>query len=236
MVRLGIAWLFICVDVLEGINNVITQGLDSTYPNNVIRKTIDTITGPLGHLSETFSFSLVLESITWEVDACILLAFNIHCLEDNHTRSMNISLNQNVDTTYSIKLNLLVFVFSPITHLSHVCTTSLVFFVTFRKNNIFIETGGQFSSLIRLDPRIVIKSTFDISSVLVTMEPDVCNMSAMNASLSTTTLTGNNNIPIMIHEILNNLLRTIHNIHISPINPRMIRLQSRIQQVISRFT
>lgn len=46
------------------------------------------------------------------------------------TGSMDISLDENVDTSDSIKWDLNVFVVPPVTHARHVCSLSLVLFVT----------------------------------------------------------------------------------------------------------
>jgi hypothetical protein len=43
---------------------------------------------------------------------------------------MDIGLDQNVDTTNAVELDLLILVLPPVTHLSHVGTSSVVLLVT----------------------------------------------------------------------------------------------------------
>ena len=46
---------------------------------------------------------------------------------------MNISLDQNVDTTNAVKLNLLILVIAPVTEPGHVSATSLELRVTYQQ-------------------------------------------------------------------------------------------------------
>lgn len=89
------------------------------------------------------------------------------------TTSVYISLDQNADTSNAIQLNLLVLVVSPVTQFGHVFAASIVFFVAFCKDCILVEAIGKSSAFVRLDPRIVVESPFDVSAVLVSVEPDI---------------------------------------------------------------
>lgn len=69
---------------------------------------------------------------------------------------MNVRFDNDVDTANAVKWYLFVLVISPIAHLCHVFTTSLVLFVTLRKDDVFIETVGEFETLCGFLPRIVV--------------------------------------------------------------------------------
>lgn len=84
-------------------------------PYNVVWQANDLVTCSLGHLTETFCLGLVLESVAWEVD----------------TGSVNIGLDEDTDTSNTIKLHLDVLVETPVTVLGHVVATSLELLVTF---------------------------------------------------------------------------------------------------------
>jgi hypothetical protein len=97
-----------------------------------------------------------------------------HLKARGHTRSVDISFDKDIDATNAVQFNLLVFVISPIAHPGHVCSTGIVFLVAFGKDCVFIKTVRQFSAFVRFDPGIVVESAFDISVILVSVEPDVC--------------------------------------------------------------
>lgn len=88
---------------------------------------------------------------------------------------MYISLDQDTDTSNAIEFDLLVFVISPVTHLRHIRAASVVFFVAFCEDCILCQASGESSAFVRLNPGIVIKAPFDVSAVLVSVEPDVCS-------------------------------------------------------------
>ena len=90
------------------------------------------------------------------------------------TRSMNITFHENIDTSNSIQLNLLIFIVPPVTHFRHISPPRVILFVTFCKDDVFIEACCQSAPLLRFNPRVIVKTTLDIAAVLVSMEPDVC--------------------------------------------------------------
>lgn len=91
------------------------------------------------------------------------------------TRSVHIGLDKNIDATDAVQFYFFILVVSPIAHTGHVGTSSIVLLVTLGEHNIFIKAVRQTSTLVRLDPRIVVKAAFDITAFLVTMEPNICN-------------------------------------------------------------
>lgn len=148
---------------------------------------------------------------------------------------MHISLDQNADTSDAIEFDLLIFVISPITHLSHISAASIVLFVAFCKYCVLAQAGSKSSAFVRLDPGIVVEAPFNVSTVLVSVEPDICSLvSSLFSTQKVWEHTRHNHISIMRHEVLQDLLRAVHNIHIPPVDPRMLRFQRSIKQVIPR--
>lgn len=86
---------------------------------------------------------------------------------------MNFSFDEDIDPSNPVKLNLLVFVLSPVAHSRHVGSASIVLFITLGQDNVFVESGSQSSAFIRLDPGIVVETTFDVPSILIAMKPDI---------------------------------------------------------------
>lgn len=80
---------------------------------------------------------------------------------------MDICFHYNVYTSYAVQLNFLVFVSPPVTEFGEIFSTSIVFFVTFGKDNVLIKFGGKFNSLGGFLPRVVVDcSEISISSKL----------------------------------------------------------------------
>lgn len=69
---------------------------------------------------------------------------------------MNIGLDENVDTTNTIKLNLLILVLSPIAHADQVGSTSVVLLVTLGKDSVGVESLTQAAGLVGFDPGVVV--------------------------------------------------------------------------------
>lgn len=57
----------------------------------------------------------------------------------SHTRPMYIRFHKDIDPANSVKIDLLVLVFPPVAHKSHVFSTSIVLFVAFSKNNVLVQ-------------------------------------------------------------------------------------------------
>lgn len=139
---------------------------------------------------------------------------------------MHICLDQDVDTANSIKVEFFVFVVSPVSLSCHVVPTSIILFVALGEHNIPIKGFGQLSTFVRFDPGIVIKSTFDVDTVSIAVKPDICELSVPEELNEPKKHTGYQNVLVVRNEILNDFLRTVDNIHISPIDPRMVWLES----------
>ena len=86
---------------------------------------------------------------------------------------MNICFDNDVDATNTIKIDLFVFVVSPIAHSCHVLSASIVLFVALGKDNIFIQARSQSATFIGLDPGIVIEAAFNVNVITVSMKPNV---------------------------------------------------------------
>lgn len=87
---------------------------------------------------------------------------------------MNCGFDKDVHASNSVQSNFLVLVLSPVAHPGHVRSAGVVLLVAFSQDNIFVETSGESSALVRLDPRIIVKATFDVSSILISMKPNIC--------------------------------------------------------------
>lgn len=60
--------------------------LGVNVPDDVVWKTVDLVTGTLGHLRESFRLGLIFESVAREVDTLIVVSFssmNPVCLEQH---------------------------------------------------------------------------------------------------------------------------------------------------------
>ena len=61
MTLLHVSGLFVCIDV----------------PDDVVRKSIDTVAGSFRHQGKALGFGLVFEGIAWEIDSCIAVSQRI---------------------------------------------------------------------------------------------------------------------------------------------------------------
>jgi hypothetical protein len=75
---------------------------------------------------------------------------------ESHTGTVDIGLDQNVDTTNAIQLNFLVLVLSPVTHANEISAASVVLLVSFGQDDVRIQGLAQTASLVGLDPRVVV--------------------------------------------------------------------------------
>ena len=70
---------------------------------------------------------------------------------------------------------------------------------------------------------------FDIDHLavllLVAVEPDICVLLALAPQDGIATHTRDKDIPVMCHEVLDDLGRTIDNVHIPPVNPAVLWFQ-----------
>lgn len=94
------------------------------------------------------------------------------------TRSVYIGLDEDAHATNTIQFYLFIFVVSPVPHPRHVCSSSIILLVAFRQNDILVQSRSKFSAFFGFNPGVVVESSFDISTVLVTMKPNVYMMSA----------------------------------------------------------
>jgi hypothetical protein len=74
----------------------------------------------------------------------------------SRTGTVNIGLDENVDTTNAVKLDLLILVLSPVTHADQVCAASVVLLVTFSQNSVGVQSLAQAAALVGFDPRVVV--------------------------------------------------------------------------------
>lgn len=103
-----------------------------SVPDDVIRQAVHFFAGTLGHLCEAFGFGLVLESVGGEVDACDgRVRMTCSVCDDGvlRTFSVDVSLDNDADTSHAVERDLDVFVVTPVAHAGHVDTVGLVFLV-----------------------------------------------------------------------------------------------------------
>lgn len=74
----------------------------------------------------------------------------------SRTGTVNISLDEDVDTTNAVKLNLLILVLSPVTHADQVCAASVVLLVAFSQNSVGVQSFAQAAALVGFDPGVVV--------------------------------------------------------------------------------
>ena len=60
----------------------------------------------------------------------------------SHTRSMHITLDKNVHSTYAVQLDLFAGVVAPVSHLGQVLAPCLELLIAFSENSILRETRG----------------------------------------------------------------------------------------------
>ena len=76
--------------------------------------------------------------------------------QPSHTGTVNVSLDEDVDTTNAVKLDLLVLVLAPVTHANQVCAASVVLLVAFGQDGVGVQGLAQTAGLVGFDPRIVV--------------------------------------------------------------------------------
>lgn len=106
---------------------------------------------------------------------------------------MNVGLDENVDTTNAVQLNLFILVFSPVTHANHVLSASVILLVALGQDSIGVEGLAESSSLVGFDPGVVVDyahgsanqsgrewvqvfqltATLNINVIAIPVEPDV---------------------------------------------------------------
>jgi len=69
---------------------------------------------------------------------------------------VDIRLDEDVDSTDSVKLNLLILVLPPVSQLDKVGAASVIFLVSFSQNRILVKGFPEFATLVGLDPRVVV--------------------------------------------------------------------------------
>jgi hypothetical protein len=76
--------------------------------------------------------------------------------QPSHTGTVNVSLDEDVDTTNAVKLDLLVLVLAPVTHANQVCAASVVLLVAFGQDGVGVQSLAQTACLVGFDPRVVV--------------------------------------------------------------------------------
>lgn len=97
---------------------------------------------------------------------------------------MHVSLDENVHASNAVQLRFFVLVRSPVAHQGKIFAICPELLVSFRKYSALIETRSQSQTTLTFYPRIVIKFSFDVPSVFVSMEPNVCQDLSEKAHLS----------------------------------------------------
>lgn len=90
-----------------------------------------------------------------------------------------------------------------------------------------------------MKPRSKLTSSLDIAAVLVAVEPNVYHMLASVAHvgyLPRAIHTGNKNVLIVGNEVLEDLLGAVNDIHVSPVDPGVLRLQGSREEVVAGAT
>lgn len=109
-------------------------------PHDVVGQTDDLVAGTLRHLGESFGLGLVLKRVRGEID----------------TGPVNVGLDEDVDATNAVKLDLLVLVLPPVTHADQICAAGVVLLVAFGEDGIGVKGGTEAAGLLGVNPRVVI--------------------------------------------------------------------------------
>lgn len=109
-------------------------------PHDVVGQSDHLVAGTLSHLGESLGLGLVLEGIRGEVDA----------------GSVNVGLDEDVDATNAVKLNLFILVLAPVTHADQICAAGIVLLVTFSEDDIGVEGCTEALGLLGVDPGVVV--------------------------------------------------------------------------------
>lgn len=144
---------------LDSLGSISRLLLRIYVPNDIIRQSINVISGSLRHLGKSFRLGLVLECITGEIDA----------------GAMYVGFDDDVDTADAVKWHFHILVGVAIAFERHIAPFCLVFFVawdvasvmipllnlskeecTFGEDDILIERGGELESFRRFLPGVVI--------------------------------------------------------------------------------
>lgn len=135
---------FVREDCLSLVRLAITQVtrllVSVDVPYDIIGQSDDLIASTLSHLGESFRLSLVLKGVCGEINA----------------RSVDVGLDENVDTANTVQIDFFILVLSPVTHADQICTAGVVFFVTFGENGIGVERGAEATGLVGFDPGVVV--------------------------------------------------------------------------------
>jgi hypothetical protein len=123
-------------------------------PHDVVRQTDDLVASTLRHLCEAFGFGLVLKRVAREVDACghASVALVVSIGWGGSTGTVNIRFDENIDTTNTIELDLLIWVLVAVSHQSHVLALGVVLCIALGENSVLGKAGRKLQSLWRLLP------------------------------------------------------------------------------------
>jgi hypothetical protein len=109
-------------------------------PDHVVWQSIHTIASALGHLCEALSLSLVLESVTGEVDA----------------GAMDVCFHDDVDAADAVEQDFDVLVGAPVAHERHVLAVRVVLLVTFGEDDGLFQCGDEGATFLGFLPRVVV--------------------------------------------------------------------------------
>lgn len=96
--------------------------------------------------------------------------------EEVVTGTVNIGLHNDVDSSDTVELNLLIGVLGTRSHGGHVLTLGVVLLVSLSENSVLGEASRKSKSLGGFLPGVVVEASLDVLSVLVvSVEPNVCS-------------------------------------------------------------
>lgn len=72
------------------------------------------------------------------------------------TSPMHIRFDNDINTSNTVELDLLVLVCAPVAHSCHVCAAGFVFFVAFGEDDVFVEGGCELETALGFDPGVVV--------------------------------------------------------------------------------
>ncbi len=109
-------------------------------PNDIVRQTIHTITGSLGHLGKSLRFRLIFKRVARKID----------------TGAMHVCFYEDIHAADAVEGHLFVLVGPPVAEEGHVPPVCGEFFVAFCEDDVFGEGGGEFEAFGGFLPGVVV--------------------------------------------------------------------------------
>lgn len=76
--------------------------------------------------------------------------------QPSRTGTVNVSLDEDVDTTNAVQLDLFVLVLAPVAHANQVCAAGVVLLIAFGEDGVGVQSLAQTAGLVGFNPRVVI--------------------------------------------------------------------------------